>query len=196
MNETTNDTRPDYEIARETLTRRCAELALTVDAVFVPFSLSRNAVRAPKVRDRSLNWKVTIRHAGRPVLDNLDYSAGIGHCPALRGQPFRRMTQDVIDAVVIETEQGVVAKIVSWGAWPTKQKIAPPDPIDVIAAVAQDGAAIDYARYEDWAEDMGIDPDSRKGEAIYRACLTQGLVLRVALGDAVFQELRELAQRL
>lgn len=59
-----------------------AELGLTVESVFVPFSKSRNA--APKVKGEkpwlSLNWKVTIKRNGREVL-TCDYSAGSAHCP-------------------------------------------------------------------------------------------------------------------
>jgi hypothetical protein len=56
-----------------------AALGLTVDAVFVPFSRSRNKAEAR----HSLNWKVTVRRNGRDVL-TCDYGAGTGHCPGYK----------------------------------------------------------------------------------------------------------------
>lgn len=53
-----------------------ADLGLTVESVFVPFSASRNKGE----EHRSLNWRVTVKRNGRDVLTT-DYSAGIAHCP-------------------------------------------------------------------------------------------------------------------
>lgn len=54
-------------------------LKLTVTAVFVPFSQSRN-----KDEDRkTLNWRVTLLRDGREVLTT-DYSAGAGHAPGYK----------------------------------------------------------------------------------------------------------------
>ena len=51
-------------------------LKLSAEAVFVPFSKSRNKGE----ENKTLNWRVTIKRDGRDVL-SFDYSAGIGHCP-------------------------------------------------------------------------------------------------------------------
>lgn len=63
----------------ETIDRAAAiaELGLTVESVFVPFSQSRNK----NEKHKSMNWKVTVKRNGREVLTT-DYSAGIAHCPA------------------------------------------------------------------------------------------------------------------
>jgi hypothetical protein len=65
---------------------------------------------------------------------------------------------------------------------------------DVLASLVMDSSAIDYSTYEEWAGDCGHDPDSRKGEAIYRACLEIALKLRNGLGEAGLAALREAAQ--
>lgn len=56
-----------------------AELGLTVESVFVPFSQSRNKAE----KHKGLNWKVTVKRNGRDVLTT-DYGAGIGHCPGYK----------------------------------------------------------------------------------------------------------------
>ena len=58
-------------------TQAIAELGLTVESVFVPFSQSRNKDETRK----SLNWRVTVKRNGRDVLTT-DYSAGVAHCHA------------------------------------------------------------------------------------------------------------------
>jgi hypothetical protein len=63
----------------------------------------------------------------------------------------------------------------------------------VVASLASDSNVLDYATYEDWGSELGFDPDSRKGEAIYRQCLTLALRLRAALGDGALTALREVA---
>lgn len=59
-----------------------ADLALTVESVFVPFSQSRNKAEPHK----TLNWKVTVKRNGRDILTT-DYGAGIAHCPGYNTSP-------------------------------------------------------------------------------------------------------------
>lgn len=169
-----------------------AELGLTVSAVFVPWSKSRNFKAGAKVTERSLNWRVTLHHKGREVL-TCDYTAGIAHCPS-----YARMRRDgrwisVADAEALEfeTEAGRQSGRDAPAYLPGKA-ITPSTP-DVIASLANDAAAIDYPEYEGWADDLGYGRDSRKGEAIYRTCLQTGLTLRAALGDPALSRLRDAA---
>jgi hypothetical protein len=68
----------DSELSpRDTLAAAIAKHGLTVDAVFVPFSQSRNKAQ----KSPSLNWRVTLRRNGKDVLTT-DYSSGIAHCSA------------------------------------------------------------------------------------------------------------------
>mgnify|MGYP001439538122 CR=1 FL=1 len=46
-----------------------------------------------------------------------------------------------------------------------------PDMTDVLENLLSDSDADGYATFEDWADDMGYDSDSRKAERIYNACL-------------------------
>lgn len=175
-------------------------LGLTITSEFIPFSLSRNAKSAPKLNDLSLNWKVTLHHHGRPILTT-DYSVGCAHCPSYRhvGNYLRpnAVTVDVFDVIRSECEtgrarsrpreDGIPGIVMAGGR-------IDPSPVDVIAALAGEAAAIDAPDFEAWASDLGYDPDSRKAESTYRACLETGLKLRAALGDDGFRRLREAFQ--
>lgn len=51
---------------------------------------------------------------------------------------------------------------------------------------------LDSSTFEEWANEFGYDPDSRKAEVIYRACLEIALKLRNGLGEDRLRDLREL----
>lgn len=184
-----------------TMQEAMTALGLSVTAIFVPWSQSRNFDPKAGPDKRSLNWRVTVHHAApqngvrgigaREVLTT-DYMAGCGHCPSYR--QVARFTLDYAAKIEFETERGRAALGEPGGILGIRPgKPILPDPADVLASLAMDAGAIDSATYEEWAGEYGYDPDSRKGEAIYRACLETGLKLRAALGDAGLQTLRDAA---
>lgn len=201
-----------------TLAETLAKHEITVAAEFVPLSKSRNA---KAVDDRgnpvlSLNWLVTIKRAGRDVITS-DYMAGMAHCPSFNskmpsafGRPVRFWQQAVC---AWECENGFVARYSHFGySGDFKKALFPappipggevgrmlgrpiePDPASVVACFVLDSNVLDYATFEEWAGEYGYDPDSRKGEAIYRACMETALRMRAGLGEAVMADLREAAQ--
>lgn len=163
-------------------------LGLTVESVFVPFSVSRN--KAEKVP--SLNWRVTVKHNGAFVLET-DYMAGSAHCPSYN----HKDKQEQPHMVAYECERGYRALGVrfqgrtteAYGAENVRNAILP-DSVDVLYSLAMDSDVLDSRGFEDWASDLGYDTDSRKAESIYRACLDITLKLRAALGDSGLQTLR------
>lgn len=55
---------------------------------------------------------------------------------------------------------------------------------DVMDCLCSDTASIENTSgFEDWAADLGYDPDSRRAEAIYEQCDEQAGELRAFLGD-------------
>lgn len=55
---------------------------------------------------------------------------------------------------------------------------------DVISSLCQDATSAENARnFEEWAGDFGMDTDSRKAEAIYKACKATAPKLRAFLGS-------------
>lgn len=168
-----------------TLDAALAAHGVTMTAQFVPWSKSRNRDEKDDRGNRrmSLNWLVTIFVNGRPVLTT-DYSAGEGHCPSYK--PFARRTIHYDGLLERECETGRAANL--------SGKPILPDLASVMHSLLLDASAIDSPTHEDWAGDFGYDPDSRKGESIYRQCLDHGLRLRAALGDAALRALQEAAE--
>jgi hypothetical protein len=188
-------TTPTEGIPEMTPTEAIAALGLTVEAQFVPFSQSRNKDE----NHRSLNWSVTVKRNGRDVLTT-DYSAGIAHCPSYNAKvpsawnrPDRMWQSAVCE---FETDTGFKARgFTSWGGFSPDRK-APilPKSEDVLYSLTTDAGVLDCATYEDFAAEFGYEPDSRKGEAIYRACLEIALKMRAALGEDGLAQLREAFQ--
>ncbi len=164
---------------------------LTLQTEFVPFSQSRN--RSEK--SPSLNYRVTLQHDGRDILTT-DYSMGAGHCPADKHKD-RNARQYMI---AFECEHGYRAADVRWGrdpeAYGGNPKTGKIEPLlrDVLYSLALDSGVLDAGGFESWAADLGYDADSRKAEAIYRACLDIALKLRSALGDDGLRQLCEACQ--
>lgn len=170
----------------EDVTKKLEAIGIGMRAAFVPFSLSRNKAGTHK----TLNWDVTVTLNRRDVL-TVPYSAGIGHCPSynVRVHPFYdRPAQMWRDAVCgEEVESGVRMTFVSRGGFrplinggkkiPILPKLA-----DVIYSLIMDSAVLQYATFEEWAEEYGLDSDSRKAESTYQECLKIVLSLNRAMG--------------
>ena len=65
----------------------------------------------------------------------------------------------------------------------------------VLDCLAMD-ASYDIYSFETWAYEFGYDHDSRKAEAVYRACQKQSKRLRSFLGEAAYTELLSEVERL
>lgn len=165
----------------------CKAYGITVESVFVPWSQSRNKGE----KQPSLNWRVTVKRDGREIVTT-DYGAGSAHCPAY--QLKDRFLK--AEAIRWECEHGnrahVMASLSSVGRadnkplWPKSE--------DVLASLAMDSDVIDAGGFEEWASSFGYDVDSRKAEAIYRACLDIALKLRSGLGENGLAALRAACQ--
>lgn len=200
-----------------------AALGLTVAAVFIPFSRSRNKDE----KSPSLNWRVTIKRNGREIIST-DYGAGYGHCPAkatkapatyqgkdrrrMDGTPYpgttssyrrpteaERLAEYLADWRAAECESGLAMEHDPFRGnadFKPKRDRKPilPDTLDVIYSLNSDADALNYASFEDWADSFGYDADSRSAEATYRACLEIGLKLRAALGGAGLERLNVIFQ--
>lgn len=159
-----------------------AELGLTLEYKFVPFSMSRNKHE----KHKSLNWLVTVSNGRQAFI--IDYSAGEAHCPAY-SRPLKvntaydkRMKQETIAA---ECERGMPMQNTVMGYLPRKgSKPLVPKAADVIHSLVLDASVLDEPSFEAWADNLGYDKDSRSAEATYRACLDTALKLRAMIGDA------------
>lgn len=160
-----------------------ADLGLSITSEFIPWSRSRNADE----KWPSLNWRVTLRRGERVVLTT-DYSAGMAHAPSYK----QSMTTDDLAAVKWECEHGKACRITSFGTpYPRSPvRMIEPNAMDVLHGLLLDAEVLDSPTYEDWADNFGYDKDSRRGEALYRACLKIALKLRAGIGEEGISKLR------
>lgn len=157
------------------------QLGLTLDCEFVPFSNSRNAKEIKSVSDFSINWKCTVKKGSQSL--TVDYSQGIGHLPkSIQPGLMGRVSVDQFNTVKAACETGQAKG----------RKVVEPDLEDVVYSLLMDSEVIDYSDFEDWAESLGFDTDSRAAKKAYKACLGIALKLRAMLGDSVLSDLREL----
>lgn len=177
----------------------CDDLNLTLEAVFVPFSQSRNAQPRNGVKEpwRSLNWRVTLKRNGRDALTT-DYSQGEAWTPAhkakaaiyARAHYTERAARHM--AVSHEIETGRRA---TWAFGELNKSVGkpldPPSIVDVVHSLVLDASVLDAGGFDGWADDFGYDPDSRAAESIYLECLESALKLRAAIGEAGIDALRE-----
>jgi hypothetical protein len=166
--------------AKAKLERVIKNLGLTIESTFVPWSQSRRAGE----KHPSLNWKVRLLHNGKLVAET-DYSAGCGHCPSYQ---YGDNSVNHWEEVRRECETGKSNFKTVWGYSILL------DTTDVIYSLVMDSDALNYPTYEEWASEFGYDPDSRKGEAIYRQCLEIALKLRSAIGEDGLKRLNEASQ--
>lgn len=184
----------DTEITMEEIDKALESLDIEYSAEFVPWNQSRN-----KDEDTpSLNWKVTLKRGGVEL--TTDYMQGIGHLDEkavdaqagvtpLPNQDRRRLPEILSAEIVIAIE----------GKQPTPKrqpstvflhKMKPvPAPLlrDVMSCLLLDYSVLDAGGFEDWADELGYDTDSRKAEAIYRACIEIALKIRAMFADSVHE---------
>lgn len=150
-----------------------AALGITFASKFVPWSRSRNAgEKLP-----SLNWKVSMSDGTGVILQDQDFMASYVHCPAydrlkLQSNP---LSVGALAELKDECETGRGSKC---------------NYLSFLSLVLADAEAIDYPTFEEWAEAMGENPDSRIAEKSYRDCVRIGLSLR-RMGEEKLDKLRE-----
>lgn len=163
-----------------------AEHGVTVAAVFVPFSQSRDAGK----KELTLNWRVTLQAKGRAVI-SCEYGAGVAHCPAYKlsvkeaGGLNSIMRHEMLKH---ECETGREYRRFGNPGAPIL-----PDSVRVIGCLMMDAAAVNESSFSDWCENFGFDSDSIKARKIYDECLAHGLAIRAALGGPVFESFYEAA---
>lgn len=185
-----------------------AARGVTMEAVFIPFSQSRHAKASDFSSDgkpwKSLNWKVTIKSNGRDVITT-DFASGIGNTPSHSGKAPLRWTgnpkkwAEYAGAWEIENGYEAAPAMFNRGIGDRqdfvkrhRDKPLLPAIADVMHSLICDAGVLNSATFEDWASEYGYDPDSRKAEKIYRACLEIALQLRAGFGDSGMVEIAKL----
>lgn len=172
-----------------------AELGLTLEYKFVPFSMSRNKDE----KHKSLNWVVTLKRGNASF--SIDYSAGEAHCPSHKQlwnatAYEKRQQRELLDR---ECETGKRHRWFESLTTPMPivhghAKAILPKAADVIYSLSIESSVLDEPSFEAWADSLGYDKDSRSAEATYRACLDTALKLRAMIGDAGLRLLQDACQ--
>ena len=153
-----------------------AELGIVCASKFIPWSKSKKASEDY----RTLNWTITLSRNGKEFLI-CPYSTGIAFCPSYR-----------------LTWRSTVHKECEWecehGLDFQDHMPIVPDTRDVIFCLLKDAQALDFKDFEEWCNDLGMDSNSRKAEAIYQACLLNGWTLIRGLGEDGLEKLKEVFQ--
>ena len=127
----------------------------------------------------------------------LDYSEGCAHVKGYKqshNTPYDRRKQEEMIRKTCETGK-LWHHMPSGDFWHETSKQQPaPDVLDVLYCVISDADVLNHNSYEQWASDLGYDEDSRKGEAIYQACIKQSLSLKNLIGYQAIEKLKELFQ--
>lgn len=174
MNDTEKQTLQDY----------ITSLNLTYTATFQPTPQPKETVKHPQ-----LHWLITLQKDKRIM--SVKYSEGCGH---VKGYQQMAPYAWQHEAYRRTCETGQLYKE-AFGRSITKMgQQPPPQLIDVLSCLVADSDVLNYSSYEEWGPELGYDLDSRKGEAIYRECISQSLALKNVLGFAAIEKLRELYQ--
>lgn len=150
-------------------------------------------------------FTVTVKRAGRSAALETPYKLGVGHVKLPAAPSFEMVYGAAVDRHVAEKILNVLHRgkrirpeyereeRAIYDATARKQGLAP-KPADVLHSLISDGGAFfDGLTFEDWCAEYGYDDDSRKAEAMYRACDDTGRRLaRMFSADEVAQ-LREAA---
>lgn len=124
------------------------------------------------------------------------YNQGIGHLPKSMQPPFGKgMTVEQVERIRYSLSTGKLPGSFS-GAMLGNKPLPRPEVADVVGALISDASAADYATFEDWAADMGSDPDSREAEKTFNLCRNTALNLNRVFGPLVVEQLKPLTSEL
>lgn len=163
------------------------KLGIAYDAEFIP-------MKQEKEQHPQLHWRITLTRHPHTMVTN--YSQGMAHVKGYKQydkSPYDTRLNH--EACRKTCETGKLFKKAEHFTWSTNQMQPKPDLVDVLYCLVSDADVINSIGFEDWAENLGYDTDSRKAEDIYRACLKQTReLLPIINGPKGLETLQELYQ--
>ncbi len=178
---------PELSEAGQRIMATADKLGIKVTSEFVPWSRSRNKDE----KQPTLNWLVSLWFkAGKKPFLTTDYGAGCGHCPGYKLKDnYERQT-----LIAWECEHGKAGRMLInvdhvFAKVPVRK--IEPNAADVLHSLVSDSEVLQHADFESWATDTGYETDSRKAEAIYKACVANALAFVAAVGFEGLAELQE-----
>src|SRR5688572_28333581 len=165
-------------------------------------------VSGPKGEVRDNDWpciaySVRLEYKGRNVIET-DYRLGVGHVkvPTRWEDQPEGLTRDETYAFnTLRNKPSAQLKDkalhASFAAKLAKAQKVVPQLTDVMHSLMMDGESFfDATTFEDWCANMGYDADSRKAEAIYKACDDIGRKLARGIPSEVLAQVREIVSEL
>jgi hypothetical protein len=174
------DWRAEQDARNAEIDAELAALGITYAAEFVPQRFSRNA----DDKQPSLNWRVSIRREGKkgPALVT-DYMQGVGHLVWKRKCTHPALKASLESLAAQNGRSGGMGS----GGYCVAQT---PALRDVLHTLMLDMNGTDQS-FEEWAGEYGMDTDSRKAEATYRACQEIARTMRRLFTAAELSSLTE-----
>ena len=152
---------------------------------------------------KRISYVVALAHEGREIWRG-DYHLGIGHVDlkkvgdawsyknfylteSERSMLHTWQKDPGVKFLDLEKHARLAAKLAAL------QKVEP-ELDDVCHSLLSDGAAhFDSLTFEEWARELGYDPDSRKAEKVFNSCVGEGRALARAIRREKLDGLREWA---
>lgn len=168
-------------------------LGLTYRADFQP-----RPQPADKVKHPQLHWLITLERGKKSM--QFEYHEGMRHVKGYKQIHKTKYDQRRWEECYRKTcETGKLYRPSESGEYFFSPILGPktqPAPLlpNILYCIVLDAEVLNYSSYEEWAPELGFDPDSRKGEEVYRLCLKQSLALKQLVNDAELEQLREALQ--
>lgn len=139
-----------------------------------------------------LKWSITLERNGFKMI--VPYRQGYGHIVNYPNRWNSSMT--IYEAEMLERlcngKAGKSGEVRYVRDGEKFIKIVPPTLEDVLYCLVSDSDCLDALNFEEWASELGFNPDSRKDFAIWEECLNQSRLFRRLVGnDTALELLRE-----
>jgi hypothetical protein len=180
------------------------ETDYTAQLQAIGFTLQIESGPTGEVHDNDwpcIAYRVRLEYKGKPIHTS-PYSMGVGHVKTkvtTCGTDFSRTLSMNEHSLLLAWQFKPHANFTDKALWASVaaklaklQKVVP-SLADVMHSLLSDGSPFfDAESFEDWAGNLGYDPDSRKAESIYRECDRTGRAMQGALGAEMVAKLREI----
>lgn len=196
----TNDTKPDYVIARDELNELFGKSLHIGAMISSPYG---------EVKDEwpCITYKVSFNAPNGHTKEYFEYSLGIGHVDWKKaakspkystsfgyGEDSRLVDFMARNASLKKTPE-LLAHQATLAAEIARLQKVQPNPAEVLASICRE--ALDSEQtFADWCANFGYEEDSRKAESIYRTCQDNAARVRKLVTRQQMEKLAELSNQL
>lgn len=165
---------------------------MTVDRIIESLGLTLTCKYNTKVvqdpKNPRLNWMCTLSRGKRSF--DAEFHQGYA---LIKGLP---KTKDIYlqkEMIRLICETGYMHEILEPWQRPVRSNKRVTEPLlkEVLYYLCLDAQVLNYATFEEWANEYGYEEDNRKAEALYRECITQSLKLSNLIGSTTIESLND-----